>query len=472
MSKNIYTSASYFFLGSELIRIISAIFISIFLAYKLGPALMGISITCSLLLRYASFTQLGLLQGYSLQALEYLKDKKTEPFNEISDICLTSIAINLMFFGFIFWTLCIYLNIEYIFVEGFLAYSVATIFFQIFNIQEARLKFQNYFFIVSIGQVLVPLSQLILILLLIDFLSIRGVFIAISLCYLPSIILFLIFGAIINFKINLIKSTSMIKIGFPIFLCTSIPGFALQLEKIFVANTFSITQVGIFGAIASFAIIISNFGQKLSSLIFQSTLKSTNITFEESVDKTLEILQKLLPLMILLLFSASLYLTILIEILLIDYKEGLSLIPIMMLWVLQMIIYWVIFANYSAFQKNNILIFAQIIGLVMSLSFFLGLMLFESSKLFYFALPNIIYVSTSLSIFGFVSKKTEMKNLILIINIIIISMLFIFTSNLDILTIFYTNFYLFYFSTFVATIISLLSILKFFKFYGLSLTQR
>jgi O-antigen/teichoic acid export membrane protein len=376
---------------AEVLRIGIGVITAIILAALLGPALLGINVVCALILRYGAFAQIGILPGYALLSVPKLADGDDQGFKKNSSIALTSILLNLSLMALVLWPIAASFKLTSVYYFGFAAYSVTLILFEIYNIQEAQSRFKEDFIVCAIVSVIPPVTQLVLVLILIADYGIYSVFIAAGASYLPSILILAWRGHTVSLHLDFREAAEMIKRGFPIFAATATVGFTLHLDKILVANLATTTQLGIFGAMSTIAFLIPAIGQKLSSIIFQSVLRAKSTSFDSAAKIVCEILPYYFSLLVFGSLAGYAFLVGLVPAFLPEYVSGLALLPVMLCWATTICIFWFVFALLSAFEETAELVRGQVFGFCIAIMAYVPLLFVGTLNLNLFVLPNVIF---------------------------------------------------------------------------------
>ncbi len=413
----------------DIIKIVSTILTSIFLAKLLGPKNLGIYSTAALVMMYGVLLHMGIKQATGLKIpLMIGKGLKKEV-----DLCLSfslgGILSILLFFSPIFIIFTIfYIENEMLFF-GMIATLCGLFLYEIYNLLEAKARLNYRITTVFYSQTMLIIFRSIFVILGAYFFDLYGAFIALVICYLPSLLyLLLIKNETISIKWSFLETKNLIKTGFPLFIAGMMMTIFISLDRWFILSSEGIERLGFYTFILGISSIISIIPQKIASFMSQYIREAVgaNVSKKEMANVTgflcLTILIILIPIVLMIyhfgIFLISSYLT--------EYLESIHLLDILIF----SSFFLTGFHFYSQYliglgAKKHI-IKAQTIGLLLAISFYFLAVYFDGS-LFAISIANLLASLTLSLIMAIYVKKTGVSfsdiNLISSISIILLSVL-------------------------------------------------
>ena len=392
----------------DLIKILTTVLTSIFIAKILGPKNLGIYSTAALVMMYGVLLHVGIKQATGLRIPIMIGKGLKEEVETCLSFSLGAILSILLFFLPLFILFIIfYIDNEMLFF-GMISTVVALFLYEVYNLSEAKARLNYRIKTVFYSQIILVTSRSALIISGAYFYGLYGAFLAISISYLPSLFYLLIIkNESIKIKWNLAETKSLINTGFPLFFAGMMMTLFLSLDRWFILSSEGIERLGFYTFIVGISSIIATIPQKIASFMSQYIREAVgaNVSKQEIARATgflcLTMLIILLPIILMIyhfgIFLISGYLT--------AYKESLPLLDILIF----SSFFLTGFHFYSQYliglgAKKEI-IYAQSIGLVLAIFLYIIALSFGGS-LYIISIANLfssLFLSVSMAIFV---KKT------------------------------------------------------------------
>lgn len=415
---------------SDIIKIVLTLITGLISAKVLGPVALGVTAACALIFRFGPLLNIGILAAMGQEVTKLISKNKLSDADDVLNISLTGIIIIFLIASFvtIFFSLTNLSDINLII--GIFLNIFGLFFFQIYNILEARAKFNFRIKTVAKSQIICSVTNFIITVSLIKSMGVYAVFLASLFSYIPSLV-YLIFykKEKISLKWNFQKVSSLIHYGFSIYFGGSCILFAMSLDRVFILADVGIDSLGIYTATSSLALIITFIPMKLANFMYQY-LRDAYVK-KYSVRALWNNLSLLLSLTIILCIPIIIIMNELVIFLFNTYLEsyvsGIELIKFFMLAVLSSILYHFSWSFLMAIDKKEYILFPQLLTLISSLLIYSSIYFFYDATLKTYALAFfLINLSSGLFVLISVFKLLEsQKNLDISIYVRILSVIFV-----------------------------------------------
>jgi O-antigen/teichoic acid export membrane protein len=274
MNKKIIKDTLFYTLGTFLVQVIG-VFTSILMRRYLTPEMMGIWSTFMLILNYSLFMHLGLFTAAEIR-IPFLKggDQENEIRN-IRDITFTfCVIISIVVVVVIFLATALFKNkIPISMVFGFKMIALIIVATLFYNLYISFLRADKKFSLLSVAMTINSLSMLLSIITFVNWFKLNGLYLAtlISTCF--SLIYILIKQRYdLNFRFELKKAMSLIKIGVPLIIAGIIYTILLSIDKIIIIKMLGMKALGYY-SIAILALTYTHTFPKILGIVMTPNIQ-------------------------------------------------------------------------------------------------------------------------------------------------------------------------------------------------------
>ena len=239
-------------------------------ANVLGPVALGVTAACALVFRFGPLLNIGILAAMGQEVTRLIGNNKSDEADYVLNISLSGIIVIFIIASLIttFFSLTKLSDINLL--VGIFLNIIGLFFFQVYNILEARAKFNFRINTVAISQIICSVTNFIITISLIKSIGVYAVFLASLFSYLPSLIYLMIYKKEkISFKWNFKKVSNLVRYGFSIYFGGSCILLAMSIDRVFILADIGIDNLGIYTATSSLALIIAFIPMKLANFMYQ-----------------------------------------------------------------------------------------------------------------------------------------------------------------------------------------------------------
>ena len=254
----------------DLIKIITTVITSIFLAKILGPEQLGVYSSAALVMTYGVLLHSGIKNGTGLN-IPILIGKGLQKESEITLRHAMSGIIAILII-----TTPVFVVITYSLIHrndlliGMLIIWSSLFLYEIYNMIEAQARLNYRIKTVFYSQTILVISRLCLIIILSMYFGILGAFIALFVSYIPSLVyLIYIKKEIIKFEFSMQGAQELIKVGFPLLFAGILMTVFTSLDRLFILSGIGIENLGYYTFIVGMTTVIAIIPAKIASFMSQ-----------------------------------------------------------------------------------------------------------------------------------------------------------------------------------------------------------
>ena len=401
---------------SDLIKVVLTLITGLVAAKVLGPVALGVTAACALVFRFGPLLNIGILAAMGQEVTRLIGNNKSDEADDVLNISLSGIIVIFIIASLIttFFSLTKLSDINLL--VGIFLNIIGLFFFQVYNILEARAKFNFRINTVAISQIICSVTNFIITISLIKSIGVYAVFLASLFSYLPSLIYLMIYKKEkISFKWNFKKVSNLVRYGFSIYFGGSCILLAMSIDRVFILADIGIDNLGIYTATSSLALIIAFIPMKLANFMYQY-LRDAYVK-NYSIRKLWSHLSLLISLTIVLCLPIIIIMNDIVIFLfntfLESYVTGIELVKFFMLAVLSSILYHFCWSFLMAIDKKEYILYPQLFTLFISLFIYFSVYIFYDASLKTYALAFfLINLSSGLfMIFSILKLLISERNL-------------------------------------------------------------
>jgi len=240
------------------------------IAKMLGPASFGVYSALMLIVIYSQYSHLGLLPAMIKKVPFYNGKKEYNKTKEIENIVFSGMIIIIFFISLALIIASFFIkNLDAHTLNGLRIVAVVIILQQIFYFYQYYLRSEKKFFLFGKILLVYSITYFIFIILLIMKFRLEGVFFAMLLAYVATIIyLFKKDEFKLRIKVMPKRTIQLVKIGFPLLMMGTMALFFVSIDKIMIIKFMDKVQLGYYSFAIIVAGIVSFIPQSIGSIIF------------------------------------------------------------------------------------------------------------------------------------------------------------------------------------------------------------
>lgn len=383
----------------DLIKIITTVVTSIFLAKILGPVQLGVYSSAALVMTYGVLLHFGIKNGTGLN-IPILIGKGLQEESEITLRHAMSGIIAILII-----TTPVFLVITYSLIHrndlliGMLITWSSLFLYEIYNMTEAKARLNYRIKTVFYSQTILVISRLFLIIVLSMYFGLLGAFIALIASYIPSLV-YLVFikREKIKFQFSIQGTTELIKVGFPLLFAGILMTVFTSLDRLFILSDIGIEKLGYYTFIVGMTTVIAMIPAKIASFMSQYLREAIGANVDKNkLSEVTGILYIssliILAPIVLMIYHLGIYI---ISGYLDEYKLSIDFLDILIFSSLNLTAFHFYSQYLVALGAKKELIYAQIYALILALIFYC-LAMWMQKGLYGFSFANLLS-SSSLSL--------------------------------------------------------------------------
>lgn len=315
----------------DLIKIITTVISSIFLAKIFGPERLGIYAAAALAMTYGTLLHLGIKNGAGLQVPFFIGKGEFNFADQCVNSSITGILAILFLFTAPFGFLIYYFVDNYELMVGLYLTWISLFLYEIYNMAEAKARLNYRIKNVFYSQIFLHITRIFLLLYLAATFGLIGAFIGLIVCYVPSLVYLYLNGERIYFSWDYEEIFKLIKIGFPLMLAGLLMTLFISIDRWIIISFIGIDQLGYYTFVIGITGVITIIPQKIASFLSQYIREAVG------ADVDIKIIIKatgivyflclvLLAPCILMIYHSGIYL---ISGFLVEYKESIPLFDVL-----------------------------------------------------------------------------------------------------------------------------------------------
>lgn len=361
----ILTCASYF---GQFLSIIRGFVVAKFL----DPRIYGYFSGFSLIQFYCAQGHLGILHGMNRSISIKRGERDVAGFEDIKNSAFSSIMFlaSLLSLGIVIFSFIKEESYSHYFVWGIRVFGLAVILQQLEMVYHSVLRAEYRMNIISISRVLFSVSNISLVIILINSLGFYGVLLAYFFAYVVSD-LYLIVKSKIKFKVHFDMSLvmSLVRTGLPISIIFLVEVLLMSVDRIMIIRYLDITQLGYYGIALTICEAMSRLPNTIIYAYFPKILEKWGAHKEISVLKTsFEMPSVIIGLIVAFCTGVAFLLVgILISNFLPEYRPAINASRILLFSVFFMSLSQMALRILITINKNRVMIFFQLIVILITI---------------------------------------------------------------------------------------------------------
>jgi O-antigen/teichoic acid export membrane protein len=338
-------------------------------AKLLGPENMGLVAAVGLIMSYGALFQGGITDGVGLKVPLLIGQKKDEEAELYLNHGFTGVLTIMLALALIIISLSYFIFSDELVYYGIVANAICLLVFQVQQYLEAKARLFYNFRAVYYSKTILTTSQFILTVTGTFYFGIHGLFAALMLFYVPSIV-YLRFkrSKVLLYKWDVLANIELMKLGFPVLLGGIIVTLFTSIDKWFILTNYGVESLGYYSVIIGLAAMVSMVPERCASLLRQYLIEASgaDCPTERMWGYTLSLLLMVAILYVPLVMVAGHFTHFLIGVYLTQFELSLPLVEILLLSVYVATIFSFCSAFLIAAGQRVLILKVQALGLMIT----------------------------------------------------------------------------------------------------------